>query len=106
MGTSRSLFQERAPQYLGVEQPAVEGFPRGRAGEPDLGGAEEHLVDLVKVSVVFLERLVERRAVVVRRRRRKLRGEIGELIVGRIDEIGCLAAVEDAVCLLYTSPSP
>src|SRR6185437_11093371 len=61
---SKESIEQRCREYRGVEFAAVEGAARSRAGEPDLGRAEEHLVNPVEVSVVALKNLVEGRAVV------------------------------------------
>ena len=50
----------------------MEGSSGLRAGQPDLGRAEEQRIDLVEVAVVALEDVVERRAVVARGRRGNL----------------------------------
>src|SRR6185437_7359366 len=61
---SKESIEQRCREYLWVEFATVEGAARSRAGEPDLGRAEEHLVNPVEVSVVALKNLVEGRAVV------------------------------------------
>src|SRR2546430_1094959 len=72
-------------------------LPAPHTRQPHLGGAEEQRVDLVEVTVVTLEDVVERRPVVLGRRGRDLGRELGELRIVGAHRVARLAAVQDAV---------
>src|SRR5688572_30316581 len=59
-----SVPVQRRAQDFGIDAARVEGASSDRAGDPHLGRAEQHRVDLIEVVVVALEDVVERRAVV------------------------------------------
>src|SRR5215211_5567663 len=65
--------EQRRAEHRRVQVPAMKRPPTQRTREPHLGGTEQQLVDLVEVALVALEDLVERRAVVRRRRSGHLR---------------------------------
>src|ERR1700682_2576331 len=83
IGRQSSALEERREQHVRVEPPGVKRPPARRAAEADLGGAEEHRVDLIEVVIVALEDVVEGRAVVGGSGRRKTLGELGKLVVLR-----------------------
>src|SRR3989475_4122574 len=92
-----STLEQRRAQHLGVQVARVMRLPALDAGQPHVGGTEEQGVDLVEVAVVALENLVERRAVVLRRRGRDLRHELRELLVVGVYRVARPPAVQDAI---------
>src|SRR5919112_2602020 len=88
---------EARAQHFWIEPAGMIRPARLGARQPHLGPAEEQGIDLVEVSLVPLEDLVERRAVVTRGGGGHLLGEVRELLIARANGVVRLAAVEDAV---------
>ena len=71
--------EKRQPQHIWLN--AAEGvtLPGGKVIENDLGGTEQHRIDLVEVSVVTLENLGKRRSVIGRGTRWHSRPDLRQL---------------------------
>src|SRR6059058_3890169 len=72
-------------------------LPALHARQPHLGGAEEQRIDLVEVTIVPLERVVKRRAIILGRGGRNPGDELRQLRIAGLYGIMRAAPVQDAV---------
>ena len=91
-------LEQRRPQDVSVEPSGVKRAPARGARQPHLAGTEQHRVDLIEVVVVPFEDVVERRAVVRRRRTPAGARPAGaSSSSSALDRVAGLAAVQNAV---------